>query len=187
MSGQPESIEVVTSWDTDRNHCSDIEKAPTELCFTDTQNDPSWGYGIPITKEGIKWFKLLLLDDGDVPPEVAASSHLATARMMQQRIGKSPIELVGIFLKHLWDHAGDDISRSCGEKLKERCTYTIIITLPAIWPHYAQDRMRQAAQLAGMLKPRSCGPTTLKFISEPEAAAHATFADMSTRPTIEVS
>jgi molecular chaperone DnaK (HSP70) len=65
-------------------------------------------------------------------------------------------------------------------------TLEVVITLPAIWPHYAQARMRKAARDAGILDDHVAGPTTLRFISEPEAAAIATLQDMTDRPDIKV-
>jgi hypothetical protein len=46
--------------------------------------------------------------------------------------------------------------------------------------------MKQAARVSGILDDRSCGETTLRFISEPEAAALATIKDLSKRSTIKV-
>lgn len=37
------------------------------------------------------------------------------------------------------------------------------MTLPAIWPAYAQGRMREAARQAGMLADRIAGETKLSF------------------------
>jgi hypothetical protein len=46
--------------------------------------------------------------------------------------------------------------------------------------------MKQAARASGILDARSCGDTTLCFISEPEAAALATIKDLSKRSTMKV-
>lgn len=64
--------------------------------------------------------------------------------------------------------------------------FHIVITLPAIWPDYARNRMREAAEQAGMLSARVAGETTLSFISEPKAAALATLSDMEGRCDIMV-
>ncbi|KAF5589279.1 uncharacterized protein FSUBG_11191 [Fusarium subglutinans] len=44
--------------------------------------------------------------------------------------------------------------------------------------------MKVAARQAGILDPRPAGPTTLRFVSEPEAAALATIKDLSKRSSI---
>ncbi|ENH61131.1 Mitochondrial-type heat shock protein 70 [Fusarium oxysporum f. sp. cubense race 1] len=142
-SREPEEIELVTSWDSEFNNCSDVEKAPTQLLYDDKKGT-SWGYSIPASEDALKWFKLPLLDSDDVPIMVSK------AELLQ----KSP--------------------------------FHVVITLPAIWPPYAQQRMKQAAKTSGILDARSCGETKLCFISEPEAAALATIKDLSKRSTIKV-
>ncbi|KAI5466203.1 hypothetical protein BGZ63DRAFT_348373 [Mariannaea sp. PMI_226] len=156
-SGEPEDIEIVTSWDSELNNCSDVEKTPTQLYFGDRKNATKWGYFIPPDKKALCWFKLLLLDDADVPPDVSDSTQLDEAQKMRAKINKDP--------------------------LLQECQFHVVITLPAIWPFYAQQRMKKAAELSGILEERSCGKTTLRFISEPEAAALATIQDLSKRST----
>lgn len=66
------------------------------------------------------------------------------------------------------------------------CAFNVVVTLPAIWPAYAQFRMKEAIEKAGILKARGICDTTLEFISEPEAAALATLQDMSDRADMVV-
>ncbi|CAF3512579.1 unnamed protein product [Fusarium graminearum] len=140
---EPDAIEIVTCWDSELNHCSDVEKAPTQLYFDANDHDIKWGYGIPLDKEPLKWFKLLLLDNIDLPADVASADLL------------------------------------------ERSKFQVVLTLPTIWPPYAQNRMKQATQQSGILDGRPAGTTMLQFISEPEAAALATIKDMGKRSTVE--
>jgi len=99
---------------------------------------------------------------------------------------------VGMFHSSLtyyrWAHIVAGIKRSVGEVLFDISALQVVITLPAIWPHYAQARMRQAATAAGILATNKLGAqTSIAFISEPEAAALATFQDMTNRPDIKAS
>ncbi|KAH7269671.1 uncharacterized protein BKA55DRAFT_549285 [Fusarium redolens] len=181
---QPDDIEIVTSWGSQLNHCSDVEKAPTQLCYDENGQDVKWGYGIPAEDEPLKWFKLLLLEAKDIPVEVAASTQLQEARRLKNKVMKDPIEIIASFLRNLWDHSTESIKRAIGADLVRRCKLQVVITLPAIWPAYAQQRMKQAAQQSGIMDRRSAGATTLYFISEPEAAALATIKDLSKRSTI---
>lgn len=80
----------------------------------------------------------------------------------------------------------DSIRRSIGADLLKKTKLQVVITLPAIWPPYAQQRMKQAAQQSSILDARPAGATTLRFISEPEAAALATIIDLAKRSTIQV-
>ncbi|KAM0246728.1 hypothetical protein ACHAP5_004499 [Fusarium lateritium] len=183
-SGEPEEIEIVTSWDSELNHCSDVEKAPTQL-FYDSDNFTTWGYSIPADKESLKWFKLLLLDTADIPPDVFGSSQFRQARHLLQGINKDPVDVIACFMRKIWNHAIDAIRCSLGQELLKRSRFHVVISLPAIWPPYAQQRMKEAVRLSGILDARPCGETTLRFISEPEAAALATIKDLSKRSTMK--
>ncbi|SCV32359.1 related to hsp70 protein [Fusarium fujikuroi] len=135
----------VTSWDSQLNHCSDVEKAPTQLFYDEKAQGVKWGYGIPSENEPLKWFKLLLLEPKDIPVEVAASTQLQEARRLQSKVMKDPIEIIATFLRNLWDHTTESIKRTLGADLVRRCKLQVVITLPAIWLPYAQQRMKQAA------------------------------------------
>lgn len=184
-SREPNNIAIVTSWEAELNHCSDKEKAPTQLWYN-SNNDATWGYSIPADNDALKWFKLLLLKRCDIPADIATSEQLANARRLQEATGKQPVEIITCFLRKLWNHGIESIKRSIGAELLNKSKFHAVITLPAIWPPYAQRHMKQAAGLSGILDARSCGATTLRFVSEPEAAALATIQDLSKRSTIKV-
>ncbi|KAF5601485.1 mitochondrial-type heat shock 70 [Fusarium subglutinans] len=184
-SREPEEIELVTSWDSELNRCSDVEKAPTQLLY-DNNKGTSWGYSIPASEDALKWFKLLLLDNEDVPISVSRSSQLRHARELLDKMKKDPVEVIACYLRKLWNHAIDSIQRTVGVELLKKSPFHVVITLPAIWPPYAQQRMKQAAKTSGILDARSCGETKLRFISEPEAAALATIKDLSKRSTMKI-
>ncbi|OBS27025.1 hypothetical protein FPOA_00966 [Fusarium poae] len=185
-SREPDAIEIVTCWDSELNHCSDVEKAPTQLYFDGLTHDVKWGYGIPLDREPLKWFKLLLLESADLPADIAVSTQIQEARRLQNGTGKEAIAIIASFLRKLWDHSVESIRRAIGADLLERSKFQVVITLPAIWPPYAQNRMKQAAHQSGILDRRSAGTTMLQFISEPEAATLATIKDMGKRSTIEI-
>lgn len=97
------------------------------------------------------------------------------------------IETISLYLRNLWNDSIEVISRSAGKSVVNFSVFHVVITLPAIWPQYARARMREAAEQAGILKTRLAGETTLTFITEPEAAALATLADLSEGKTIKVA
>ncbi len=160
------------------------------LQYGAVNEETPWGYNIPPNKDVLRWFKLLLLDKQDVPEDVARSSFLRQATKRQQRLNKKPVELVACYLRSLWRFCMDGITRAQGSGEIDSCKIRIVITVPAMWPHYAQDRMRQAVELAGMLQERSTSAAfqtpELEFVSEPEAAALAVLADFHPRPDIKV-
>ncbi len=179
-------MEVITSWDSDLHGNSDEQKTPTAISFG-TKAKVNWGYGIPRDAEQVKWFKLLLVDDKDLPDDVRKSSRIKEARDYLKKHNKTAIEITALFLRHLWNHSIQRITDTVSRRLINFSKFHIVITLPAIWPEYARARMREAAGLAGMLGERIAGETQLTFISEPEAAAMATLSDMDGRGDIEVS
>lgn len=189
---QPDDIDVVTSWEAEFNHCSDLEKVPTQLLFSRGNRCTTWGYGVPATwerpqQEAIRWFKLLLLDDKDVPADIAQSSQYMEAIRLQKQENKDSLEIVSCFLKRLWDHTTKVITTNVGAELINKCKFRVVITMPAIWPHYTHQRMIQAVEKAGITSKRKAGPTIWQFVSEPEAAALAAIKDLSKRSTIKVS
>ncbi|GKT59672.1 HSP70 family chaperone [Colletotrichum tofieldiae] len=187
FSGLPNDIEIITRWKAQLRHNSDTEKTPSALLYEGDQRQALWGYGIPPAThdETLRWFKLLLVDQCDLPKEIRDSSQIATIRDLVEKANKDPVEVISEYLRHLWNHSIENITRSAGLKLVDLCKFHVVITLPAIWPDYAKARMRRAAENAGILEERWAGDTTLSFISEPEAAALATLRDLGKRPDIE--
>lgn len=88
-------------------------------------------------------------------------------------------------MQELWKYALEDISRRY-KKIAEFAPLTVILTVPAIWPEYARNKMKQAAKLAGICEDRIAGETVVDLVSEPEAAAIATMSSFVTdRPDIK--
>lgn len=186
-SGQPDDIQNITNWNSEYSRCSDHGKTPTHLEYASPSKVKKWGYGVPADQEVVRWFKLLLLNEAEVPQRIRESEQFKKAVEAQKSLDVSPVDLVACYLKLLWHHTLETIKRAKGQSLIELCKFHITITLPAIWPHYVQNKMKKAAELAGLLDKRQAGPTTLFFISEPEAAALATLSEMKDRPDISVS
>ncbi|KAI3333754.1 hypothetical protein F4824DRAFT_490685 [Ustulina deusta] len=183
--GQPE---VVSLWPTstdNRRKNSDSQKVPTKLHY-DEYGELSWGFKIPAGVETIEWFKLLLLNDEDLQNHLQDSSHLHDAKKSLSKLGKNAVQLIGDYLKVLWDHALTQIQNAKGQALIDGMPFEVVVTVPAIWTDYSRCRMREAAGLAGILKDRIAGRTTLSFISEPEAAAIATMPELENRGDLQV-
>jgi len=181
-----ERMEVISSWDAEFHSSSDEEKTPTAISFGPKKR-VTWGYNIPYEAEQARWFKLLLIDDKDLPEEVQGSTRIKEARAYLRKHNKEPIAVIANFLRLLWNHCNQRITETVSRNLVNYSKFHIVITLPAIWPDYARRRMEEAASQAGMLAKRVAGDTQLSFISEPEAAAVATLSDMDGRCDIKVS
>ncbi|CAM1506541.1 Fc.00g061820.m01.CDS01 [Cosmosporella sp. VM-42] len=161
-----ERIEVISGWDSVEFSAKDKHKTPTVISYE-------------------SWFKLLLLDNEDLPLHVRGFGQLATTRNLLKLADKTPVEAAADYLRALWQHTQDMLRRELGKRYLEESNFQVVATLPAIWPHYAQVRMKEAIEMAGILDPRPNGTPPLSFISEPEAATLATMEDMAGRLDVE--
>ncbi|KFA54890.1 hypothetical protein S40293_08558 [Stachybotrys chartarum IBT 40293] len=182
-SNKPEQINTITNWNSKLNRNSDKEKAPTAISYS--SSPPSWGYSTPLDEDPVQWFKLLLLDEEDLQSQLRSSTQVTAMRSRLEQLNKNVVEVIADFLKELWAHVLVNIKRTIGQEILDLSSLHVVVTLPAIWPAYAQGRMREAAAVAGILNRRPAGKTELSFISEPEAAALATMSDLSGRPDIQ--
>lgn len=98
-------------------------------------------------------------------------------------MGKTATEVIADYLHGFWGHILDTIERARSKTVLEALTFHVVITVPAIWPDYAREAMREAARSAGIMDERPAGLTTLAFAPEPEAAALATL--VGSRSTIK--
>ncbi|TFB06377.1 Heat shock 70 kDa protein 12B [Trichoderma ghanense] len=181
-ASRPEQIDIITSWKSHFNFSNDKEKVPTSICYTGEGEAPLWGYAAPVGESTLQWFKLCLLDEEDIPRYLRGSTHLQTAKSSLSKMGNHAVDVISDYLRELWKYSLSCIERAEGASMVELSAFRVVVTLPAIWPAYAQFRMKEAIEKAGILEPRGVSDTTLEFISEPEAAALATLRDMSDRP-----
>ncbi|RSL70212.1 hypothetical protein CEP53_001940 [Fusarium sp. AF-6] len=165
---------LITNWKTLRNFNQDKEKVPSAVFYDQmTEGDFSWGYAVPIGEHVLRWFKLLLVDEIDLPFKIRTSRHVTAARALIKQLNKTPVEVIGDYLGKLWKHSRENIMRAVGQRVFKIARLHFVVTLPAIWPHYARARMEEALVLAGIREARPAGETIVDFISEPEAAALA--------------
>jgi hypothetical protein len=172
-------INLVTTWPgTGREE----SKAPTELFY---EHDRAvWGYSIPPHAEPLRWFKLLLLRDADLTPELQRSEILLRGRKVLGEMNKTVTDAIADYLGGLWRHILGTIERARSKSVIGALTFHVVITVPAIWPDYARKDMMEAARKAGIFNDRAAGDTTLAFAPEPEAAALASLWDRA--PDLEL-
>lgn len=186
-------VHLVTNWNSVLSRCSTLEKVPSKLFFDPEMDDATileqlfWGYNVPLGITSLEWFKIMLLEAKDIPFHLATAPKYIEALGVLEKLQKSPSWILSAYLRGLWNHVLKAIARTVGQSCVDACNLHIVITLPAIWPHYVQKRVSDAARAAGMLNSRATGGVPkLSFISEPEAAAMATLQDVSTQPDIKV-
>lgn len=182
FSGEPEEIHEVKNWPCQYHESKDECQVPTQYDIA----TGAWGYEVTTEMTPMKWFKLLLLRDGDIKPEIRDSQQLKAARaLLAQSKDLTPVKLIGLYLAKLWEHVLADIKTVMDF---DALPFKVSITIPAIWPPYAHRDMRDAAKLALILKDRDIGDTTLDLVQEPEAAGLATLfhRERNQYPEIEV-
>ncbi|PHH68703.1 hypothetical protein CDD80_7336 [Ophiocordyceps camponoti-rufipedis] len=179
-----DDITVISDWSSHDIYNNDKKKAPSTLLYNGDANEaPLWGYSIPSHEVPLKWFKLLLLDDEDIPDHILQSDHVQQARRLMQRSNRHACHLVGDYIKQLWNFGMSEIERAIGRSQLSVTPFDLTVTIPAIWPLYARNRMQQAIKHAGIMKHHPS--TRLSFVSEPEAAAVAAMHDFCGRADIK--
>jgi molecular chaperone DnaK (HSP70) len=148
----------------------------------------NWGYLVSKDDDPVRWFKLLLLETQDLKRDMKDSSGpLKDSRQkLREHAGfeaGAVVDLIAGFLQNLWKHTLEEINHEIDTDL---LPIKVAITVPAIWPLYARERMEAAAKKAGILEPRRIGNTKLILVEEPEAAAVSTLFDRKDYPEIEV-
>jgi hypothetical protein len=171
---------VVTDWPGGEDNSS---KVPTRIQYTGS-GEYKCGYEIPNGADALKWFKLLLMKEEDIPQDVRDSGHInkideARRRLARER--KDVVQVIADYLRFLWDNAIASIEKSEPSAVVNTTPYVVVLTFPALWKPDAVQKMRDAAAQAGIDGPRrrtTVAPTTLYTVEEPEAAALATYADL---------
>lgn len=167
-----EQVNIITSWPgTGREE----GKAPSEIFYE--YGEMSWGYLVPSDGDPVRWFKLLLVQEEDLEPELRSSEFILRARQFMRTEGKTPVDLIADYLRALWAHTLQTIAKARGQTVLDALRFHIVLTVPAIWKGYARRDMTEAARIAGMLDERLAGDTRLSFAPEPEAAALSTLTE----------
>lgn len=134
-----------------------------------------WGYTVSLTDESFRWIKILLEENHKY---VTMVEPVKDCNTLLRKVDKTAQEVVADYLKLLWDYTIDDI-RKFHPDYKDIFSLRVVLTVPAIWSPGAKEKTLQAAKIAGM-------PGEIKLVTEPEAAALATFKDKAEENQLKV-
>ncbi|KAI0550830.1 hypothetical protein F4679DRAFT_594438 [Xylaria curta] len=166
----------VTLWPASGNDEADTDcpKVPSRITYSQG-GEIVWGQQASDEQgTAILWFKLLLLNELDLPSHLEDSNHIKLARRSVEKTGKDVVTIISDYLSKVWEHVLEVITRARGRQFVNTHPFHVVVTVPAIWQDYAVRRMERALNKAGILNKRpGCPDTTLAFVSEPEAAALA--------------
>ena len=132
----------------------------------------------------LQWFKLLLSEDACEQ----GGRKVVEAKDLMMKLGKTPVEVVADFLEKLWEHALELIELRLTKMSLDNRALRVVLTVPANWDRKACSLTRDAAVKAGITASRYAGKTTLRLVTEPEAAALAAWTEsgLQWRPDIVV-
>jgi molecular chaperone DnaK (HSP70) len=180
LSTSPKEIFTVSDWDTDEANNHDLEKVPSVVTYDSQGMVNSWGFSLEERRHHISWFKMGLCEEAIKMLAKERPERFEKLHNLLTKYQKKPIDVSADYLRLLWAHAMENIQARVDPVLWEDIKLRIVLTVPAIWDHKAQDLTRQAAKMAGMLDRKG---STLELIGEPEAAAFAVFTGMNTSRT----
>jgi len=118
-------------------------------------------------ESSFRWFKVLLEPDSKYRNTI---QPVKDSNTLLRTMSKNAQDIVADYLKFLWQYAEEDIRKHTQSNWKEIYSVKVVITVPAMWSHVAQDRTRKAALSAGITD-------NVSIVTEPEAAALAVFKD----------
>jgi molecular chaperone DnaK (HSP70) len=111
-------------------------------------------------------------------------------RIQLKELKKTAVDVISDYLRFLWQHVLERLRIRLTAPALDNMAFKIVLTVPAIWDHNAQQQMITAATRAGMLDQRRlCGETEITLMAEPAAAALATYFDSEIKlnPIVKVS
>lgn len=116
------------------------------------------------------------------------ADYCRSLSIISVEVSLSPVMFLTTFsVKLLWEHTLECLKKSRGKGLVDSTPFDVVLTVPAVWPESARNRMRKAAEGAGILGKRLGGATNLKFVSEPEAAAISIlYTELDDRPDLKI-
>lgn len=112
----------------------DNEKVPSAIkCTNSASQQPSaWGNVAQRDPSSLKWFKLLLLKDDDLPADVLESEHIQKARALLKELDLTASDVISSYLKELWESGLEKIKIDASEATVANSRFHIVVTLPAI-------------------------------------------------------
>jgi len=154
----------------------DLHKVPSIVTYDSVGLVSSWGYKIDTKRRHqLSWFKLGLSDRATERVKIELHERHERLQKLLDIHKKTSIDVVADYLRCLWAHAAETIKRKIGKVCWTNMKLKIVLTVPAIWDHKAQELTKRAAEMAGMLERNG---TTLELVAEPEAAALSVFNEM---------
>ncbi|KAF4419189.1 actin-like ATPase domain-containing [Fusarium acutatum] len=169
-------LQLITDWPNPSTPIANAEKVPSTISYKDGRVN-NWGFGVDVDEEHLRWFKLLL------EPESTYSQAVKEVHQSNKLLGtmdKTAEQVVSDYLREIWNYTKEHIRKHLiVQDWEKSFAVRVVLTVPAIWSLTAKDKTLKAAALAGL-------PTNIQLVSEPEAAALATFKEKAEDGVLQV-
>lgn len=133
--------------------------------------EPFWGYHVEPGLNCQSWTKLLLEKDTKITkfddPNLEKLTLTATQGIMKLSLGKTATEVVGDYLRGVYNFVTSELERRTTAAMIEITPLEFWLTVPATWSDQANKASRDAVKLAGF---GSRPGDKIFMITEPEAA-----------------
>lgn len=159
-------MRLINDWPDPISAIANSEKVPTVISYDEDGEPENFGYSVPATGQGLRWFKLLL----DPKHSYARTREARAAQRALQNMNITAENAAADYLRMIWAYTKADITRVKGDGWEPVYALKIVLTVPAIWTPAARDRTKRVAVMAGI-------PGNIVLVTEPEAAALAVLKD----------
>ncbi|KAI6777814.1 uncharacterized protein J7T54_000404 [Emericellopsis cladophorae] len=131
LSTNPQQISIVSRWKGELYYqTKDKQKVPRVIAYDKSGQPIAWGYEIQYSHTPLKWLKLLLVEEDELPSHLSSSAEYKSLKKQIKALQKSPVTIIGDYLRLLWAHAWSQIKAALGESFFEACKIKIVVTLP---------------------------------------------------------
>lgn len=112
----------------------DNPKVPSAIIVTPraSRGGLTWGNDAKGSEGSLEWFKLLLVDEDDLPDEIRVSEHVQMARARLQELDRMPEDVISDYLRGLWKRCLEKMKTEVGDETVNNSRFHVVITLPAI-------------------------------------------------------
>lgn len=127
------TFHILKNWKTAAGPRDHSPKVPTQIAYDSDGTVTKWGYEISPGEKPLRWFKLLLLKDSDIPVAMRNSTYIMEAKRILRLLNKTPVQVVSDYLRVLWGHLRGEMDREDGMGVEGQ-RFRVVLTYPAIFP-----------------------------------------------------
>lgn len=183
-------IHVIRNWPGPLKNSDESSKTPSRTAFLPPKVGTSkevvaWGFHVTDKMESYSWTKLLL--DGttaltEFDHAMSSADNGGHLGMLRLPPGKTARDVVGHYLREVYTFAFNELQKRFGSDKIRATVIEYWFTVPAIWSDKAKASTLEAARSAGF---GSRPGDTVFLVPEPQAAAIATFRDLTKAGELE--